>query len=500
MTAVHSNSHSDHDGRLDRVRSLRTICERNQPWDVLVIGGGATGVSIALDAAARGLEVLLVEQGDFGQGTSSRSTKLVHGGVRYLRQGNLTLVRDALKEREMLFNNAPELVTSLPFLVPCESVWQRWFYRIGLACYDLLAGHTQFARSRGLSQRQSIERAPTLVPRRARHGVLYHDGQFDDARLIIALARTAATYGATLMNYCPVVHFEPGRRGHSRTVEILDTESGGQHSLVARTIVNATGPFSDRIRRLDDSTVPELVAASQGVHIVLPRKFLPSETAIIVPKTSDGRVIFIIPYLQHVMVGTTDTPLSEPTFEPKARPEEIDFLLETASRYIQPAPTRADILSVFTGIRPLVKGDPSAPTASLSRDHTILVSDSGLVTIIGGKWTTVRKMAEDCVDRVLKELPAKTGPCATRTLKLQYTNRPEELSEKFTRDVVQNEMARTVEDVLARRTRLLFLDARRAIVQAPQVARWMASELGRDDAWCNDQVARFRITAASYLP
>ncbi len=496
--------------RLNRDESLQRLRETSMPWDVLVIGGGATGVAIAMDAASRGMHVLLVEQSDFGKGTSSRSTKLVHGGVRYLRQGNFTLVRDALRERSLLKKNAPDLVIDLQFLIPCESWWQRFFYGVGLKVYDLLAGSSGFGRSRGASQERAIEWVPTLSQNIRRGGVLYHDGQFDDARLLISMARTAADNGACLLNYAAVTELLKNNNGKLTSAVVHDRESNTNYTVSARCIVNAAGPFCDAVRKLDDAAIENMLSVSQGVHIVLPRRFLPKATAVMVPKTSDGRVIFLIPWHEHVVVGTTDTPIVAATLEPKATPEEITFLLETATRYLSVAPTRADILSVFTGIRPLVKGDPSARTASLSRDHTIRVAESGLVTITGGKWTTVRKMAEDCVDRVLKESGLTAGACKTKSLPL-YRNatgtqetpslHPSiNLCEQDVVDAVRNEMARTVEDVLARRSRILFLDARAAIDLAPRVASLMAKELMHDASWCDTQVNEFSNIAQHYLP
>ncbi len=485
----------------DRSTSVRRLRERSQPWDMLVIGGGATGVGIALDAASRGLDCLLVEQADFGQGTSSRSTKLVHGGVRYLRQGNLTLVRDALRERTLLRNNAPHVVHDLPFLIPCHNRWERLFYGLGLKVYDFLATRNSFGRSHVVSRAESLRRVPTLNPHVARGGVIYHDGQFDDARLLIDMAITASEHGACLLNYFAVTELLAGDDAKLNAAIVVDHESGESHRIAAKSIVNAAGPFCDAVRKLDDANCENLVAASQGVHVVLPHRFMTGETAIIVPKTIDGRVIFIIPWHGYALVGTTDTPIEQASLEPLATPAEIDFLLETAARYLSETPTRNDVLSVFTGIRPLVKGDPSARTASLSRDHLIKVSKSGLVTITGGKWTTVRKMAEDCVDRVLADTELKAEHCRTKTLPIHNQSAPTtEINTEFVEHAVRYQMARVVEDVLARRSRLLFLDAREAIHAAPRVAGVMASLLGRDERWTSEQVRSFQETAQHYLP
>jgi glycerol-3-phosphate dehydrogenase len=494
---------------LNRATSLQRLQDQREPWDLLVIGGGATGVGVALDAATRGLSVALAEQSDFGKGTSSRSTKLVHGGVRYLKQGNITLVRDALRERTQLRNNAPQVVHDLQFLIPCHNVWERFFYGVGMKVYDVLATRNSFGRSRGVSLDESVRLVPSLRRDVACGGVVYHDGQFDDARLLLDMAMTASDHGACLANYLAVTAMVHADNGKLVGVEAIDQETNEIYRIQAKCIVNAAGPFCDAVRHLDDPSSENLVAASQGVHIVLPRRFFLGETALIVPKTSDGRVIFIIPWHDHILVGTTDTPIDEATLEPQATPAEIDFLLETAALYLNVAPSRDDVLSVFTGIRPLVKGDPSARTASLSRDHVIRVSESGLVTITGGKWTTVRKMAEDCVDRVITEAHLAAPQSQTADLKLRSRSEDDatheslhafiKLTKRDVEDAVQHEMARSVEDVLARRSRILFLNARAAIEVSPQVAQLMAQQLGRDHDWIDNQIASFNALAQNYL-
>lgn len=495
---------------LNREVSLQRLRDRPEPWDVLVIGGGATGVAVALDAATRGLSVALAEQSDFGKGTSSRSTKLIHGGVRYLRQGNLTLVRDALRERTRLRKNAPHVVHDMQFLVPCHNWWERFFYGVGLKVYDLLATGNPFGRSRGVSLDETLRIVPTLRREVACGGVVYHDGQFDDTRLLLDMALTAAEHGACLTNYLAVTAMNHSDSGRVVGVDAIDQETGQSYRIHAKCIVNAAGPFCDAVRQLDAPSSPRMVAASQGVHLVLPKKFFPGETALMVPKTSDGRVIFIIPWHDHVLVGTTDTPVDRAMLEPQATAAEIDFLLATAAIYLQEAPTRDDILSLFTGIRPLVKGDPSARTASLSRDHVIRISESGLVTITGGKWTTVRKMAEDCVDQVLVVTHLGAPKSQTANLRLQTRiecpDAHESLHESYRltqpdiQHAVQSEMARSVEDILARRSRILFLNARAAIEVAPQVAQLIAQQLGRDNHWIESQVSSFTALAQRYLP
>lgn len=537
---------------MNRQDTLRQIIGSTAPWDLAVIGGGATGVGIALDAAARGYRVMLVEQSDFGKGTSSRSTKLVHGGVRYLQQGNLSLVMEALKERGILFQNAPHLVHDLSFVVPNYQWWEAPFYGLGLKIYDMLAGQYGFGRSRLLSPDEVLERIPTLDRDGLRGGVLYRDGQFDDSRLLINLAQTAAGLGAPLLNYAPVLALLKDRDGLVEGLRFRDQESGQEHAVAARCVVNATGPFSDGVRRLDDPRAEPMLAPSQGVHLVLDSSFLPGDTAIMVPHTRDGRVMFAIPWHGHALVGTTDTPISNIAIEPRPQPGEIEFILETASDYLAKRPRTEDILSVFTGIRPLVSAGggrrtpPPGPlalgrgegegwarnTASLSRDHTIAISSSGLLTILGGKWTTYRKMAQDAVDHavVLGRLPER--PCTTRDLRIHgfhpdtrdslgvYGSDAAAIRSLMQADAAlaqplhaalaingaqvvwaaREEMARTLDDVLARRTRALFLNARAAIAMAPAVARLMASELGQDEPWQRLQIETFNKIAEGFLP
>ncbi|MGB1707972.1 MAG: FAD-dependent oxidoreductase [Rubripirellula sp.] len=520
--------------KLNRQDVLNRVHANHGSWDIVVIGGGATGVAIAMDAAIRGLSVVLVEQSDFGKGTSSRSTKLVHGGVRYLQQGNITLVRDALRERALLRANAPHLVHDLPFVIPCQNWWQRFFYGLGLKVYDFLAVGNSLGSSRNLSVSETMRRVPVLNQDRLKGGVLYHDGQFDDARLLISMVQTAHDAGACLLNYMQVTSLVRDDGQRILGVNVCDAESGQQFSITGRAVINATGPFSDAIRLLDNPNQERMIAPSQGVHLVLPRELFPGDTAIIVPKTSDGRVIFVIPWHQHAIVGTTDTPIDEACLEPKPQAEEVAFLLATAADYFERPPEAQDVLAYFTGIRPLVKGDKSARTASLSRDHVIRISEHGLVTIAGGKWTTVRKMAEDCIDKVVQLHQLAAQPCSTKNHRLRgatdqvdFTDEravygtdisgvqqlerdqpilAESLSTTFGITAAQviwaarHEMARTVEDVLARRTRVLFLDARAAVAMAPAVAAILADELGHDAEWCQTQVEVFEQLAQTYIP
>jgi len=518
---------------MDRTGSLMRIRQRESAWDFVVIGGGATGMGIAVDAATRGYSVALLEQSDFGKGTSSRSTKLVHGGVRYLQQGNISLVMEALKERGLLLRNAPHLVRNLPFVVPNYQWWETPFYGMGLKMYDLLAGKYGFGRSRLLSREEVLDRIPTLEQEGLRGGVLYYDGQFDDSRLLIDLAITASECGACLLNYARVVRLLKDREGLVNGVDFRDEETGQENAVLARCVINATGPFSDEIRRQDDPLADTMLSPSQGVHLVLDRSFLPGDTAIMVPHTRDGRVMFAIPWHGHAVVGTTDTPIVEPSLEPRPMQGEVDFILDTAGGYLSRRPSRRDILSVFTGIRPLVQGGSGSKTAALSRDHTITISSSGLLSIVGGKWTTYRKMAEDCVDQALMLAHLDEVSCQTATLHIHCAqtggnpNGPFSVYgsdasaiEQLIREepslaepldpvlpvcgaqvvwAVRSEMARTVEDVLARRTRALFLNARAALAVAPAVARLMARELKQTADWQKQQLNAFAVTAQGFM-
>lgn len=493
---------------MDRSKNLERIRSRREPWDIIVIGGGATGAGCAVDAASRGIDVLLLEQSDFGKGTSSRSTKLVHGGVRYLAQGNIPLVREALKERWLLLHNAPHIVKRQEFIVPCYSLWQTIYYATGLKLYDLLAWRYGIGKSRVLNRRQVLDRIPGLKPDGLRGGVSYYDCRFDDTRLLLELVKTADANKAVVMNYAKVTSFSRNDLGAIDGVEFQDVEDGASYTASARRIVNATGVFSDSIRKLAEPNAQSITSLSRGTHLVLGRQFMPAETALLIPKTVDGRVLFVIPWLDHVLVGTTDISINHPDLEPRASDDEIDFILDTAGRYLTSKPGRSDILSVFAGIRPLVRSEKKGSTASLSRDHFIEADDSIMLTITGGKWTTYRKMAADAIDRSM-ELGGFAGTLSkTESLKIgdqspsgaqddgSFATNIEEHVRRFVRE----EMALTVEDVLARRTRVLFTDADAAVKLAPQVAAIMAAELGRDKQWTSRQIEDFGNLARSYLP
>jgi glycerol-3-phosphate dehydrogenase len=515
--------------RDEMVRRIRERAEKGEPWDVAVIGGGATGMGVAVDAASRGLSVVLVEAHDFGKGTSSRSTKLVHGGVRYLEQGNVPLVMSALKERGLMRQNAPHLVHDLAFVVPNYSWWEAPFYGIGLKLYDLLAGKYGFGASKLLSKSETLERLPGLEPEGLTGGVVYYDGQFDDARLLIHLAMTAADHNAALVNYCPATAVLRDAEGYVNGVSARDAETGEEFQIAARVVVNATGVFTDEVRRMADPGAEQLVVTSQGIHLVFDRSFLKGDTALMVPRTSDGRVLFVIPWHGHAVAGTTDTPVDVPSLEPRALEEEIEFVLETAGRYLSRPPEREDVLAVYVGLRPLVKGD--GKTSALSRDHVIHVDTSGLLTITGGKWTTYRHMAEDCVNHAITLGKLPDVECKTKNLRihgyadelaalgsLQVYGADAEAIRTIAKDpalavqlhpelsyiaaevvwAARAEMARTVEDVLARHTRALFLNARAATAMAEPVARLLATELGRDEAWVAAQVKEFCGLAEQY--
>lgn len=520
---------------MNRSHFLEQI-QADEPWDIAIIGGGATGLGVAVDAATRGFRTLLVEAADFAKGTSSRSTKLVHGGVRYLEQGDIPLVLEALKERGLLHRNAPHLVHHLSFIVPRYQWWEGPFFGIGLKVYDALAGKLNLAPSRLLSRQETITRIPNIESENLLGGVEYFDGQFDDSRLAITLARTASHHGATLLNYMRVTALKK-TDGMVSGFECVDMETGLQYGVYAKVVINATGIFSDEIRHMDDRAAPQAVQPSQGVHLVFNRSFLQGDSAIMVPHTDDGRVLFVIPWHGNVLVGTTDTPMNQAELEPRPLDEEIGFILRNAARYLARDPCESDILSVFVGQRPLVRPPrkDGAATKTISRNHEVLVSDAGLVTIVGGKWTTYRKMAQDTLDHAVMLSGLDDLPCRTMDLQLHgwcsdVTSLPVGLKE-FGADasIIENwmqenpelrkpihpnmpypralvvwavryEQARTVEDILARRTRILFLNARDALEASPQVAELLAHELGRNESWINEQIGSFSALAAGYLP
>lgn len=494
--------------------------EKTAEWDLVIIGGGATGLGSAVDAASRGLKTLLIERVDFAKGTSSRSTKLVHGGVRYLAQGNIKLVKEALRERGFLLKNASHLSTEQAFIIPVYTWFDKLFYGIGLRVYDLLAGKLSVGPTKILSAKKTAEVLPSVKSTFLKGGILYHDGQFDDSRLAIDLAYTATAYDATVLNYVSLIGFEKEAK---KIVGIFckDAISGKEYTIKAKSFINATGVFTDKIMQLDEADREPMVSPSQGIHLVVNNSFFASSHAMMVPKTADGRVFFAVPWHNEVVLGTTDTAIDTISDEPKPLDQEIDFIIEHFNKYNTVSIERKDVQSVFVGLRPLVKSGATKSTALLSRDHTIIVAPSGLVTITGGKWTTYRKMAEDAVNNAIFISKQPKRDSVTRSLKIGnpekrwnmiqaimaedahyakklHPNYPYTIAEVIF--AIRHEMAETVEDILARRTRLLFLNARVAKELAGFVASLLAKELGRDEEWEREQMDFFCKLAMQYIP
>lgn len=519
---------------IERNEIIKAISVPETIWDVIVVGGGATGLGTALDAVARGFKTILLEQSDFAKGTSSRSTKLVHGGVRYLAEGDIGLVIEALHERGLLLKNAPHLVKNETFIIPNYEWWGGAFYTIGLFIYDILAGSLGFGKTKHISKKEVISKLPNINPAGLYGGVIYHDGQFDDSRLAINLAQTCLEKGATVLNYFRVISLIKTEQGKIGGVMATDTETGIKYSVKGKTVINATGVFVDELLQMDTPGKKPIVKPSQGVHIVVDQSFMSGGDAIMIPKTDDGRVLFSVPWHDKLIIGTTDTPLNEHSLEPRALEEEIVFILHTAGKYMVNAPTRKDVLSIYAGLRPLAAPqDGATKTKEISRSHKIFISDSGLITITGGKWTTYRKMGEDTINKAIKVGNLPPRPTATKELPIHgsklNSDRNDHLyiygsdekallalieenpvwGEKIHSRLpflqaeiiwgVRNEMARNVEDILARRVRALFLDARAAIDMAPTVAALVAKELGKDTAWETSQVESFTRLANGYL-
>lgn len=492
----------------------------NPIFDIIIIGGGATGLGAALDAVTRGYSTVLFEGVDFGKGTSSRSTKLVHGGVRYLAQGNIKLVREALHERGRLLKNAAHVTSVQPFVVPVYSLWDKLFYGFGLMVYDILSGNLSLGKTKWLSKKRTTALLPGIEEKKLFGGVLYYDGQFNDSRLCIDLATTAIAKGAVLLNYCSVIAFQK-TNGKITGITCIDKLQNKQYTIQAKSVINATGVFTDAILALDEPDRDKLVSPSQGIHLVVDKHFFPGDHAMMIPKTDDGRVFFAVPWLDKIVLGTTDTGVDTIAEDPIALEEEIEFVINHFNRYAAATIQRSDILSVFAGLRPLVKVKGAASTALLSRDHTLLISNSGLVTITGGKWTTYRKMAQDAIDNAIfsAKLEKKAG-CITKELRIgddmvrgerlkQIEKADEDTAALLVPDysirlseiiyAVRFELAITVEDFLARRTRLLFLNARLAQNTAPVVAEIMAKEMGMNHHWVKKQVESFNLLAQQYL-
>ena len=502
-------------------------------WDIIVIGGGATGLGIALDGASRGYKTILLEQSDFAKGTSSRSTKLVHGGVRYLAQGDLALVMEALHERGLIIKNAPHLTSNQKFIIPIYTLWDAIMYTVGLKFYDLLAGRLSMGRSYFISRKKTITRLPMLQTRGLKGGVVYHDGQFDDSRLALALAHSCAEKGGLVLNYFKVTDLLKDENGKINGVKAKEMNTGVEFKMNANLVINATGVFADDIARMDNPASKSTIRPSQGVHIVLDSSFLKSNSAIMIPKTNDGRVLFAIPWYNEVVVGTTDTPLDAISLEPVALEEEINFILQTAGKYLVKPPRRDDILCIFAGLRPLA-ANPENPesTKEVSRRHKITLSKSGLLTIIGGKWTTYRRMAEETINKAIKAGFLDRRKCVTSNLKLTsltmsnssnrlhiygegapviekmikeepVSGKPIDSRLPYTKAeiiwICRNEVPLTVEDILARRTRALFLNARVSGEMATEVAAIIAGELGFDMKWQKEQIEKYNLLVNNYI-
>ena len=518
---------------MKREENINQLKNAEKVWDIAVIGGGSSGLGVALDAISRGLSVILLEKADFAKGTSSRSTKLVHGGVRYLAQGDVMLVLEALKERGKLLKNAPHLAHDQPFIIPIYTWKDRIQYIVGLKLYDWMSGRLSLGKSKFISKKETIKRLPAVLQKGLMGGVVYHDGQFDDARLALDIAQTADEAGACLLNYTKVNNLLKTESGKISGLNVQDLIGKKKYTIQAKMVVNATGVFADKILQMDNPEAPKTIQPSQGIHLVMDLDFLGGSDALMIPKTRDGRVLFAVPWHGKLVVGTTDTLREKPKLEPEALQKEIDFVLETAGGYLTRKPTRADVKAVFAGLRPLARPqEGSTKTKEISRSHKVIISDSGLVTLTGGKWTTFRKMGEDTVDYFQQITGEKPAPSNSLDMKIHgYTEQlptghwqlygadakaiqklaaeNPELAEKLHPDfpniaaeviwAVRNEMAMKVEDVLSRRIRILILDAQAAIDSAEKVAQIMAKELKKDETWISKEIQDFNKVAEKYL-
>ncbi|MGA0031364.1 MAG: glycerol-3-phosphate dehydrogenase/oxidase [Flavobacteriaceae bacterium] len=515
---------------MNRKQNLAKLMKRTKPWDVLIIGGGASGIGAAIDAASRGYKTVLLEKYDFAKGTSSRSTKLVHGGVRYLQNGDISLVIEALRERGIMRKNAPHLVQDLSFVIPSYDWWNSPFYGLGLKVYDMMAGKLGLGPSTLIDREETLKLIPNVKEEGLRGGVIYHDGQFDDARMAISMAQTAENHGATLLNYISVEGLVK-EQDMVTGVEVKDILSRKSFTVEAKVVINATGVFSDHLMQMDQPDAKARIRPSQGIHLVLDASFLKGKHAIMVPHTTDGRVLFAVPWHNYVVVGTTDTAVENADFEPHPQPEEIDFILENASAYMTKQPKRKDVLSVFSGLRPLAASeDDTESTKEVSRHHKVMVSTSGLVSILGGKWTTYRKIAEDTINTAIAVGGLPERKCNTELLpihgfdyasnwddpmhvygtdaeKIRELSKDgnESLSKAFyiSPNTIQwackEEMAITLEDMLARRSRALFLNSKETLKIAPEVAKIMAKHLKKKQDWVDDQLKAFTEVAQHYL-
>jgi len=520
---------------MKRKESVERI-SRGESWDFVVIGGGASGLGTALDSATRGFKTLLIELHDFAKATSSRSTKLVHGGVRYLAQGNIDLVKEALYERGLLAKNAAHLVKNQSFIIPNYTWWEGFYYKFGLSIYDFLAGKLSLGKTKYIGKTKTIQKLPTVERKGLFSGVVYQDGQFDDSRLAINLAQSITEHGGTVVNHMKVIDLVKGRSGRISGIVAEDEFTRQTYEINAKAVVNATGVFTNEILNMSDPKHGKYVVPSQGIHLVLDQYFLKSDDAIMIPKTSDGRVLFVVPWHGRAIVGTTDTLIDEPSFEPKPLDTEIDFVLETASRFLNKKPGREDVLSVFAGLRPLAAPKKyGRGTKEVSRSHKIISSENGLISVIGGKWTTYRQMAEDAVDKAIEVLGLQKLSCRTKNLSIhgnmsvEKVDRTDHLyiygsdipaikaleSEKpeFAEKIhpnydfsvaeviwaIRNEMAESIEDVLARRVRLLFLDARAAMDSASRVADIFVSERDWEEERKQKEISDFLSLAEGYI-
>ena len=512
--------------RADSIIKLNKVLQ----WDIVIIGGGASGLGIALDASKRGYKTLLLEKYDFGKGTSSRSTKLIHGGVRYLQNGDITLVIESLKERGILKRNAPHLVQDLSFVIPTYDWWASPFYGIGMKIYDMMAGKLGLGKSEIISKQETEKLIPNVNKKGLRGGVIYHDGQFDDSRMAITLALSADSKKTALLNYCNVEGLIK-KDGEIKGLNFTDSINSKKYQIKSKVVINATGVFAEEIIRMDQPKIEKMIQPSQGVHIVLERRFLKSKHAILIPQTSDGRVLFAVPWKNYVVVGTTDTQVKKASEEPKALKEEVDFILKNAGKYMSVKPKKDDIKSVFAGLRPLAATSNKQSTKEVSRSHKIDISPSGLISVLGGKWTTYRKIAEDAINTAISINKLKKKKCKTERTKLfgfkrnvswsdpmhvygslkktveslGGINDNKSLSKNFyiSNNIIEwsiiHEMALTVEDILARRTRCVFLDSKESQRIAPIVAQKMADVLGEDDKWIDAELKKFNKLIKNYI-
>ncbi|MDR1517533.1 MAG: glycerol-3-phosphate dehydrogenase/oxidase [Dysgonamonadaceae bacterium] len=521
---------------MNRNKSLQQLTDESIQWDFVVIGGGASGLGSAIDAVSRGFKTLLLESHDFCKGTSSRSTKLIHGGVRYMAQGYIDLVKEALKERGLLSHNAAHLVKTQDFVIPNYTLWNSFLYAAGLTFYDFLSGKLSLGKTRLIGKKKTLKELPNIKAEGLRSGVVYTDGQFDDSRLGINMAQTIDDLGGCAINYMEADGFIKNEQGKIIGVEATDKISGKKYTIHCKVVINATGVFANEILNEDNPHHGKFIVPSQGIHIVLNKSFLLSDNAVMIPKTSDGRVLFIVPWHDKCLVGTTDTLVEEPNYEPRALEKEIEFVMESAQMYLNKKPTRKDVLSVFAGLRPLAAPKQAGKsTKEVSRSHKVVAHESGMLTLTGGKWTSYRKMAKDVIDKAIEVHELTKAECRTHRLSIHGNIPKKEVDRSshlyvYGSDIpqikeiqqekpeyaakihsnygytfaeviwaIREEMALTVEDILARRVRLLFLDAQAAIDCAPKIASVVAQEIGKDKKWEESQVDEFTKLARNYL-